>query len=203
MSKLPSSLERVINELSKLPGIGPKSAQRLAFYLLKREGVELELLSGAIAELKSGVTFCDTCHNMADNNPCEVCCDARRDQTLLCIVEEPMDVVALDKGSGYQGVFHVLGGVLNPLEGIGIENLNIASLIDRIRNSSSGIREVIIATNPTLEGETTAMHLNKMLRAEFPTLTLTRIARGLPMGGDLEYADEITLTRALEGRREY
>lgn len=200
MTKLPSSLERVINELSKLPGIGPKSAQRLAFYLLKRDSIDLDMLSESIARLKGGVTFCSTCHNMADTDPCQTCLDPRRDQKLICIVEEPMDAVAIDKAGSFQGVFHILGGVLNPMEGIGPEQLNFSSLRDRIHNQ--GVREIIIATNPTLEGETTAMHLSKMLK-DFNGVIITRIARGLPMGGDLEYADEITLTRALEGRREY
>ena len=202
MTKLPSSLERVINELSKLPGIGPKTAQRLAFYLLKRDGIDLDMLSESIAKLKDGVTFCSTCHNMADTNPCSVCSNPHRDHQLICVVEEPMDAASVDKSGGFQGAFHVLGGVLNPMDGIGPEQLNIASLIERIRNQETKIREIIIATNPTLEGETTAMHLSKILK-EFEGLTVTRIARGLPMGGDLEYADEITLTRALEGRREY
>lgn len=201
MTRLPNSLEKVINELSKLPGIGPKSAQRLAFYLLKRDGVELDMLSTSIANLKSGVTFCSTCHNMADTDPCSTCTDPRRDQALICVVEEPMDALAIDRSGGFSGVFHILGGILNPMEGIGPEQLNIASLVTRIKNEESGIKEVIIATNPTLEGETTAMHLSKVLK-EF-NLKISRIARGLPMGGDLEYADEITLTRALEGRREY
>lgn len=200
MTSLPSSLQRAINELSKLPGIGPKSAQRLAFYLLKREALDLDMLSEAIAKLKDGVTFCGVCHNMADTDPCTTCTDIRRDKQLICIVEEPMDAIAIDKSGGFTGVFHVLGGVLNPMEGIGPEQLNIGTLRDRVRNQN--VSEIIIATNPSLEGETTAMHLSKMLR-EFDGVKVTRIARGLPMGGDLEYADEITLTRALEGRREY
>lgn len=199
MTRLPSSLERVINELSKLPGIGPKSAQRLAFYLLKRESIDLDMLSTSIAKLKDGVTFCAVCHNMSDTDPCTTCTDPRRDQHVICVVEEPMDAVAIDKSGVFSGVFHVLGGVLNPMEGIGPESLNIGSLRDRILKQK--VTEIIIATNPSLEGETTAMHLSRTLK-DF-NVKLTRIARGLPMGGDLEYADEITLSRALEGRREY
>lgn len=203
MLRLPSSLQRVINEFSKLPGIGPKTAQRLAFYLLKKDSIDLTSLSSAIAQLKAGVNYCSTCHNMAENDPCSVCGDAGRDHSVVCVVEEPLDAQALDKGGQFKGVFHVLGGVLNPLEGIGPEKLNINSLVSRIKNQESGITEVIIATNPSLEGETTAMHLARVLKQETPEVKVTRIARGLPSGGDLEYADDITLARAMEGRREY
>lgn len=199
MTKLPSSLEKLINELAKLPGIGPKTAQRLAFYLLKRDAVDLTSLSEAVEGLKKGVIFCSRCHNMADSDPCGTCSDPKRDQALVCVVEEPMDALAIDKTRQFNGVFHVLGGVLNPMEGVGPEHLQIASLLKRIQDQS--VREVIIATNPTLEGETTAMHIKKLLKDL--SVKATRIARGLPMGGDLEYADEITLMRALEGRKEY
>jgi len=211
MAQLPSSLQKLINELSKLPGIGPKSAQRLAFYLLKRDGIDLEQFSSAVSGLKEGVLFCSTCHNMAENDPCSVCNDKERNQQLICVVEEPLDVVAIDRAGKFGGVFHVLGGVLNPLEGIGPEKLNIASLLSRLSSPSPLAGEVedgkpvevIIATNPSLEGETTAMHLSKVLKESHPQIKISRIAHGLPMGGDLEYADDITLTRALEGRREY
>lgn len=199
MLKLPSSLERAINEFAKLPGIGPKTAQRLAFYLLKRDAIDLGNLSEAVAELKAGVTFCSQCYNMAETDPCNVCADSSRDHNLICVVEEPLDALAIEKTGQFKGVFHVLGGVLNPMEGIGPDMLQIASLKQRIE--SLGVTELIIATNPTLEGEATAAHIAKLLK-DTP-VKLTRIARGLPMGGDLEYADEITLSRALEGRREY
>lgn len=199
MLKLPTSLERVINEFGKLPGIGPKTAQRLAFYLLKKDSVELNGLSDAVRQLKTDITFCTQCHNMAETDPCSICADANRDHTLICVVEEPLDALALDKTGRYKGVFHILGGVLNPMEGIGADKLNIASLQKRITDNNA--KEIIIATNPTLEGETTAMHISKFLQGT--EVKVTRIARGLPMGGDLEYADEITLSRALEGRREY
>lgn len=203
MTSLPSSLQRAINEFSKLPGIGPKSAQRLVFYLLKREPVELDMFSESVSRLKDGVIFCQTCHIMSDQTPCATCSNTARDHSLVCVVEESMDAIALDKSGTFSGVYHVLGGVLNPMEGIGPDKLNITSLKSRIRASSPAIREIIIATNPTLEGETTALHLSKSLRDEFAELTLTRIARGIPTGGDLEYADEITLTRAMEGRRAF
>jgi recombination protein RecR len=204
MTKLPNSLQKLINELSRLPGVGPKTAQRLAFYLLKQDNVDINNLSQSIAQVKSGIVFCSTCHNMGEADPCSTCTDPKRDHSLVCVVEEPLDAQALDKSGQYNGVFHVLGGVLNPLEGIGPDNLEVESLMQRISQSASQpISEIIIATNPSLEGETTAMHLSKVIKATNPTVKITRIARGLPMGGDLEYADEITLSRAMEGRREY
>ncbi|MBL8030079.1 MAG: recombination protein RecR [Candidatus Doudnabacteria bacterium] len=204
MLRLPSSLQRVINEFSKLPGIGPKTAQRLAFYLLKKDNLDIVSLSNAVAELKQGVNFCSICHNMTETDPCSICNDPTRDHSLVCVVEEPLDAQALDKSGQFKGIFHVLGGVLNPLEGIGPDKLNISSLVKRTNQlASEKISEVIIATNPSLEGETTAMHLARVLKQEAPEVKVTRIARGLPSGGDLEYADDITLTRAMEGRREY
>jgi recombination protein RecR len=200
MTKLPSSLEKVINEFSKLPGIGPKSAQRLAFYLLKKDNIDLNNLSGAISSLKAGVTFCSNCHNMADSDPCLTCTDQNRDHSLVCIVEEPMDALAIDKTNQFKGVFHVLGGVLNPMEGIGPEALQISSLLQRMEKQN--ISEIIIATNPSLEGETTSMYISKLIKGRFSQVKISRIARGLPMGGDLEYADDLTLMRALEGRKE-
>ncbi|HMR55002.1 MAG TPA: recombination mediator RecR [Candidatus Doudnabacteria bacterium] len=199
MLKLPTSLQRLINEFSKLPGIGPKSAQRLAFYLLKKDNVEILSLSDSVKDVRTDITFCSECHNMAESNPCSVCNDPSRNRQLICVVEEPLDAIALDKTGSYNGLFHVLGGVLNPMEGITADQLNISSLIDRI--NKLGATEIIIATNPNLEGETTSMHIAKLLR-ETP-IKISRIARGLPMGGDLEYADEVTLQRALEGRREF
>jgi recombination protein RecR len=204
MTKLPTSLQKLINELSKLPGIGPKSAQRLAFYLLKQDIIDIAGLSQSIANVKEGIVFCSTCHNMGEADPCVTCTDPRRDQSVICVVEEPLDAQALDKSGQFNGVFHILGGVLNPLEGIGPENLEVDSLIQRISQSANQqVSEVIIATNPSLEGETTSMHLQKVIKHHHPQIKITRIARGLPMGGDLEYADDITLMRALEGRREY
>lgn len=203
MTKLPSSLQRLINEFSKLPGIGPKTAQRLVFYLLKKDGIDLNFLSSAIADLKKGVVFCSVCHNMVEKDPCATCTDPQRDKTLICVVEEPLDALAIDRTNQFKGVFHILGGVLNPLEGIGPEDLKIDSLINRVKSQESRVKEIILATNPSLEGETTAMHLQKIIKTQFPEIKITRLARGLPMGGDLEYADDITLTRALEGRREF
>lgn len=202
MSSLPLSLQRAINEFAKLPGIGQKSAQRLAFFLLKKSPAEIENFSATIQKLKDGVLYCANCNIMADSTTCNVCSDNTRDASLLCVVEESMDALALDSSGQFRGKFHILGGVLNPMEGIGPDSLFIQHLLDRLGLESS-ITEVIIATNPSLEGETTAMHLSKLIKQKYPDLKLTRIARGLPMGGDLEYTDQITLTRALEGRREY
>lgn len=199
MLKLPPSLTRLINELSKLPGIGPKSAQRLAFYLLKKDNVEIMTLSESVKDIRKDINFCDECHNMAEQNPCSVCADSTRNHQLICVVEEPLDALALDRTGSFKGVFHVLGGVLSPIEGIGAEQLNIASLVERV--AKLGVQELIIATNPTLEGETTAGYIARLLKDS--PVKITRIARGLPMGGDLEYADEVTLSRALEGRREF
>jgi len=199
MTRLPASLERLINELGKLPGIGPKSAQRLAFYLLKREDIDVASLARAVEEIKKDIIFCSECHNMASSDPCSTCADPTRDHALICVVEEPLDALAIDKTGQFKGVFHILGGVLNPMEGIGADKLNVDSLQKRVATQNA--REIIIATNPSLEGETTAMHLSKILKDS--GVKVTRIARGLPMGGDLEYADEITLMRALDGRREY
>ena len=196
MLKLPSSIEKLINELSKLPGIGPKSASRLTLYLLKKPDLDLTLLSEAVSNLKKDVLFCSVCHNMTETDPCSVCTDQNRDRSILCVVEEPLDAQALDATGAYKGLYHVLGGVLNPLEGIGPDNLNIASLMQRLGNSE--LKEVILATNPSLEGETTANHIQKLIQPL--GLKITRLARGLPIGGDLEYADEITITRALQGR---
>ncbi len=211
MLKLPHSLQRLINELNRLPGIGPKTAQRLAFYLLKKDNIDISNLSSAIANIKQGIVFCSVCGLMSESDPCNIDKDPKRDHSVVCVVEETLDAQALDKTGEYNGVFHILGGVLNPLEGIGPEQLSIQKLVDRIKNHESGIKEIIIATNPSLEGETTAMHLAKLIRGINQEITksgnqeikVSRIARGLPMGGDLEYADDITLMRALEGRREY
>lgn len=217
MLKLPSSLQRLINEFSKLPGIGQKSAQRLAFYLLKKDAVDIGNLSSAVGQIKNGIVFCSICHIMAETDPCSIDADPKRDKGLICVVEESLDALAIDKTGEYNGLFHILGGVLNPLEGVGPESLQIQSLIERIR--SGNVKEIIIATNPSLEGETTAMHIAKLISqvnqrisqsadqsvsgSEKQLIKVTRIARGLPMGGDLEYADDITLMRAMEGRREY
>lgn len=197
MYSLPRSISVLIQQLSKLPGIGPKTASRLVFYLIKNPNTEIKELGEAFLDLKQGLLYCDHCHNIADSNPCSICADTSRDQDLLCIVEEPLDVLALEKIRSFNGRYHVLGGRLSPIEGIIAEQLNLADLDARIK--SDGIKEVIIATNHNIEGEATAMYIKKLLQSL--KVNITRIASGLPIGGDLEYADEVTLTRAMEGRR--
>lgn len=199
MIKLPRSIEKLINEFSKLPGIGAKTASRLTFYLLKKPDLDLQILAESVRDLKKDVVFCSICHNMAESDPCSVCSDPNRDQSIICVVEEPLDAQALDATGAFKGLYHILGGVLSPLDGIGPEQLNIDSLLARLQKSA--VREVILATNPSLEGETTAMHLVGLIQPL--GIKVTRLARGLPIGGDLEYADEITILRALQGRNEY
>lgn len=197
---LPESIQSVINALERLPGIGPKSASRLAFYLLRApEDVALEL-STALANLKSKTAFCQECFNIteAGRERCEVCESYKRDGSLVCVVEEALDVLALERTGGFQGKYHVLQGVLSPIEGIGPDDLKIKQLIARV--SAGGIKEVILATNPSMEGDATAIYLSH--RLEPMGVKVTRLARGLPVGGDLEYADQNTLLRALSGRQE-
>lgn len=189
------SVEKAISELSKLPGIGRKSAQRLVFYLLKSTKNEVQQLADALIAIKEKVIFCSICFNITENDPCTICVNEQRDHTTLCVVEEANDVLAVEKTGQYKGLYHVLGGALSPLEGIGPEDLHIKELVTRLNGT---IKEVIIATNPNAEGEATALYLEKLIKPL--EIKVTRIARGLPVGGDLEYADEITLTRALEGR---
>ncbi|OGE76926.1 MAG: recombination protein RecR [Candidatus Doudnabacteria bacterium RIFCSPHIGHO2_02_FULL_48_21] len=201
MNILPKSIRKLIEELSRLPGIGPKSASRLAFYLLKSKDFEREQLAKSVSELKHELTFCQQCHNLAESALCAICSDKNRKQNLICVVEEPLDVVALEQGRNFQGTYHVLGGVISPIDGIGPDNLKIRELLERIMNLGEK-SEIIIATNPSLEGEGTAMYVAKRLKS-IPNVRITRIAHGLPMGGDIEYADELTITKAMEGRRDY
>ena len=186
----------MITQLSQLPGIGPKTASRLVFFMLRNGQLDLKSLGEAVTKLKEDLVYCETCHNIAEESPCATCLDKHRDATAICVVEEPLDVVALER-AGFRGLYHVLGGAISPLEGIGPHDIHIEDLVSRLA-AHPEVREVIIATNPDVEGEATAMYLIKLLQPI--KLTLTRIARGLPMGGDLEYADELTLSRALEGR---
>ncbi|OGE83269.1 MAG: recombination protein RecR [Candidatus Doudnabacteria bacterium RIFCSPLOWO2_01_FULL_44_21] len=202
MSSLPKSIQNLINEFSKLPGIGPKTASRLTFYLLKQPGVDLEVFAQTISNLQKNLIFCSTCHNMSESDPCKICGDVKRNHNLICVVEDPLDVVAMDQIASFDGVYHVLGGVISPLDGTGPDNLKIKELLTRLQ--VAGSKEIVLATNPSLEGEATAMYIAKQLKnPKFTHVKVTRIARGLPTGADLEYADEYTLTKALEGRREY
>ena len=190
-------VQDLIDELGRLPGIGPKSAQRLAFHILKVEPVDAERLARAITEVKARVHFCRVCWNVAEGDLCRICKDPRRDPGLVCVVEEPRDLVAVERTQEFRGRYHVLGGAISPIEGVGPEQLRIKELMKRVEEEQ--VTEVILATNPNIEGEATAMYLARTL--EPAGLNITRIASGLPVGGDLEYADELTLGRALEGRR--
>jgi len=199
MSSLARPVQRLIDELSRLPGIGPKTASRLTFHLLRQPREQTSDLAEALRDLQEGVVFCSRCHNIAECSPCPICEDGERDQRLMCIVEEPLDVQAIERTKEYRGQYHVLHGAISPVDGIGPEDLKIRELLTRLGDQGE-IREVLLATNPNLEGEATAMYIAQLLRPL--GLKVTRLARGLPVGGDLEYADSITLARALEGRSE-
>ena len=188
---------RLIEAFAKLPGIGPKTAQRLTFYLLRVPREVASELADALVQMKDSVIFCSSCFNITAHDPCEICDDERRDRSLVCVVEEPLDVLALERTRGYRGLYHVLHGVLSPIEGVGPDDLKIAPLLARVQGGA--VHEVILATNPNVEGDTTAQYLTHLLRPL--GVSVTRIARGLPVGGDLEYADEVTLAQALENRR--
>ena len=197
MSVYTPALQRLIDELGKLPGIGPKSAQRIAFHLIKSSEQDAFSLAYAINEAKNKVRFCETCFNMSDGLTCVICADTQRDSSLICVVEEARDIIALERTHEYNGLYHVLQGAINPIDGIGPEQLKIRELLMRLNTQTAS--EVILCTNPNIEGEATAMYLAKII--EPLGIQVTRIASGLPVGGDLEYADELTLGRALEGRR--
>ncbi|KOX32526.1 recombination mediator RecR [Saccharothrix sp. S26] len=190
-------VQDLIDELGRLPGVGPKSAQRIAFHLLAADPADIGRLQDALQKVKDGVVFCDVCGNVSAEATCRICRDPRRDLTLICVVEEPKDVLAVERTREFKGRYHVLGGALDPLSGVGPDQLRIRQLLTRI---GTEVSEIIIATDPNTEGEATATYLVRMLR-DFPGLTVTRLASGLPMGGDLEFADELTLGRALSGRR--
>ncbi|MQA99671.1 MAG: recombination protein RecR [Actinobacteria bacterium] len=195
-------IQRLIDELARLPGIGPKSAQRVAFHLLKLSEDDAGRLADAIVDVKARVRLCDVCFNVSDQELCEYCRDDRRDRTMICVVQEPPDIVALERTREYDGLYHVLQGHISPIEGIGPEDLRIAELLERLKappGSPEAIQEVIVATNPNIEGEATAMYLGRLIGPL--GVKVTRLASGLPVGGDLEYADEVTLGRALSGRR--
>jgi recombination protein RecR len=191
-------VKSLVDELGRLPGIGPKSAQRIAFYLLKAAPEDANRLARAVVEAKERVSWCRRCFNFAEGELCVYCRDDRRDSSLLCVVEEPRDIVAVERTQEYRGRYHVLLGAISPIEGIGPDQLKVKELLARVNDE--GVKEVILATNPNIEGEATAMYLARLLKPL--GLRVTRIASGLPVGGDLEYADEVTLGRALEGRRE-
>lgn len=198
---LPEPIQNVINAFSRLPGVGPKTASRLAFYLLRGADDLSQDLAQALTALKTSIAYCERCFNitMAGRQYCEVCTDPRRDAQMVCVVEDPLDVLALERTGGYQGRYHVLHGVLSPIEGVGPDDLRIAELLVRVEQE--GVTELILATNPSMEGDATAMYLQQQIRGD--GIRVTRLARGLPVGGDLEYADQNTLLRALMGRQEW
>ena len=198
MTKFAEPMARLIDELKKLPGIGSKSAQRMAFHILRASGEDAEALAGAIRNLKEKLHLCSVCSNITDVDPCSYCANPTRNQHLVCVVEEPTNIAAIEKTRSYNGVYHVLHGAISPLHGVGPEQLRIPSLLQRIEKGD--VAEVIIATNPTLEGEATAVHLTGLLKR--PGVKVTRIATGIPAGSDIEYADEVTMLKAMEGRRE-
>ena len=198
MSAYTGAIQDLIDELGRLPGVGPKSAQRIAFHLVNLPPEDALRLASAISEAKARVRFCGRCFNVSEQELCGVCADERRDPAVVCVVEEPRDIVAVEKTAQFKGRYHVLGGAISPIEGIGPDRLHIAELLARLE--PEGVTEVILCTNPNIEGEATAMYLSRLLGPL--GLRVTRIASGLPVGGDLEYADEVTLGRALEGRRE-
>lgn len=199
---LPPSVTRLVDALAQLPGIGPKSASRIAFYLLRAPVEESAALSDALRDLKARTKLCSTCFNITESDPCEICADEQRDQGVICVVEEPLDVAAVERSRGFGGVYHVLHGVISPMNGVGPDDLRIKELLARVAGGRGGVpvREVILALNPTLEGENTSAFIHRKLAPL--RVSVSRLARGLPVGGDLEYADEITLSRALEGRQQ-
>lgn len=195
----PEAISRLIESFMKLPGIGPKTAVRLAFYVLDMEEDDVLMFGKALVSAKRDIAYCSVCGNITDQDPCYVCTDKHRNRTIVCVVQDSRDVIAMEKMRDYQGLYHVLHGAISPMEGIGPEDINVSSLLTRLQ-ADEAITEVILATNPNIEGEATAMYLSRLLK---PTgIRITRIAHGLPVGGDLEYADEVTLSRAMEGRRE-
>lgn len=201
--KIPRAIQNLIDAFEKLPGIGPKSAQRLTFYLLHVPQHELDGFAQALQNLKKNTVLCSVCFTIGENNPCEICANPSRDISIICVVEQPLDVLALEKSKKYNGLYHVLHGKIDPLNNIGPDEIYINQLFQRLRNNDSRIGEIILATNPTMEGEATAMYISKQLKVQSSKLKVTRIGRGLPTGADLEYADELTLQKAMEGRSKY
>ena len=201
MSVYAPPIQRLVSELSKLPGVGSRTAQRLAFYILRASGDDAEALAQAIRDVKERIGLCEICCNLAEGPRCRICEDERRDGSVICVVEEPSDVIALERTHEYRGRYHVLGGALSPIDGVDADDLRIAELFRRVVDPGSDIREVVLATNPTTTGEATALHIAEALRERAPAISVTRLASGLPVGADLEYADEVTLGRAFSGRR--
>jgi recombination protein RecR len=194
-------VQKLVTELSKLPGVGSRTAQRLAFHILRSSDEDAIALAESIREVKERIRLCEVCFNLTDEVRCRICQDPRREQQLICVVEEPGDVIPMERTHEYHGVYHVLGGALSPIDGVDPEDLKIAELLARVRAPGAGVREVVLATNPTTTGEATALHIAEELRRANPEIEVTRLASGLPVGSDLEYADEVTLGKAFAGRR--
>ena len=203
MSVLPKSVSNVIESFERLPGIGPKSAQRLAFYLLHVPQEKLEAFAEALTNLKKHTVECSVCFNVSEGDPCPICTSPDRTKEIICVVEQPLDVLSFERIGNYKGVYHVLHGAINPLQNIGPDEIRIGELLKRLKNTSINVTEIILATNPNMEGEATAMYIQRNIKSQNPNIKMTRLAHGLPVGADIEYADEVTLGRALEGRREY
>jgi recombination protein RecR len=205
MPILPKSITRLIESFEKLPGIGPKSAQRLTFYLLHVPQEELDDFSDNLKQLKSQTILCSVCKNVSEKDPCDICSNPSRDQKIICVVEQPTDVLSIERTGKYRGLYHVLHGVIDPLNNIGPDEIYLADLFRRLSNAATPVTEIILATNPNMEGEATAMYIQRQLNTVSGSdlISLTRLAHGLPVGADIEYADEVTLSRALEGRRQF
>lgn len=215
MFSIPAPLKKLIEAFERLPGIGPKTAQRLTFYLLHVPQSELDMFSSALSNLKRGTVICSTCFNVSDTNPCSICISTNRDESIICVVEQPLDLISLEKTGKYNGIYHVLHGAISPINNIGPDEIHLAELLPRI--SKGNVKEIILATNPTMEGEATAMYINNQIsnlkssldfsrdrqNSNLKELKVTRLGQGLPIGGDMEYADDMTLTKAIEGRREF
>lgn len=204
MALLPKAILKLIESFERLPGIGPKTATRLAFYLLHVPKEDLDQFAENLENLKANTVLCSVCKNVAEEDPCSICASPQRDKSILCVVEQPTDVLSIERTGKFKGVYHVLHGAIDPLNNIGPDEIYIADLVKRIQKSADGIEEIILAMNSSMEGEATAMYIHKQLtNLQHNKVTITRLAHGLPVGADIEYADEVTLTRALEGRREY
>lgn len=201
--KIPKAIQNLIESFEKLPGIGPKTAQRLTFYLLHVPQHNLDTFASSLQNLKKNTVICSNCFIIGEESPCSICSDPQRDKSIICVVEQVLDVLALEKNGKYSGIYHVLHGKIDPLNNIGPDEIFIGQLLNRIKNHESGIMEIILATNPTMEGEATAMYISKQIKTQNSKVKVSRIGRGLPVGADIEYADEITLQRAMEGRSEY
>ena len=202
MSKFPPALQNLIDHFSRLPGVGPKTALRFVFYLLKQPKEEVTKFAAALGVIKDNIATCQVCQNFSEKNPCPICADSRRDHSSICVVAEHQDLPVIENTGEHHGTYHVLGGVLDPLHGVTPDQLKIKELVARIQNANGKIREIILALNPDLEGETTMLYLTKLIKSFGKSIKITRLARGLPMGSDLEYADEVTVSDALKGRKE-